>query len=419
MPYTAGNVPDYVPKGKRGQWAAIWNSAYEKYGNEARAFMIANGSIKTEMPNNKLQIKKLNRAAFNRAIETQKAIKEIDSVLSRFENGVYEFTRGAGLTQWSAGAGDRYHAHMSRNAKTLGRMIKSVPTKWRKEIQQAQKIFEQMGQRHVTAKDFIKGIKKSRALLKPFIRSSLEDIMIFMGGGKSAGGMRTGTKASIRDLRSDLRKVLSYAKRLNDKRGLVKPGEINKLASLLSRVAGHPVLRRYPKYDRAAIVGLPGKLRKDWAESITDGERARVAPNHYRNLAFLVEELDNYLLDKEKEKKEARFRHQMGYSKSAGDSVKIGSVRIVEKLVGPPYQVTVHFDKVGRSLVRNLSRTSQFPIEIVIYSGENGSKYYKFRDKDALLDWFNRIGYKSMKQLMWIEKTREGVKMTPVKKAKR
>lgn len=43
MPYTASSVPDHIPKRKRDQWAATWNSAFEKYGDEGRAFQIANG----------------------------------------------------------------------------------------------------------------------------------------------------------------------------------------------------------------------------------------------------------------------------------------------------------------------------------------------------------------------------------------
>lgn len=55
MPYTGADdpkIPDHVPRGKRAQWAAVWNRTYEacqKAGGddcEARAFRAANGVIK-------------------------------------------------------------------------------------------------------------------------------------------------------------------------------------------------------------------------------------------------------------------------------------------------------------------------------------------------------------------------------------
>lgn len=56
MPYTASNVPSYVPKSKAKRWSAIWNSAYEekikagesKETAESYAFAIASGKIKNK-----------------------------------------------------------------------------------------------------------------------------------------------------------------------------------------------------------------------------------------------------------------------------------------------------------------------------------------------------------------------------------
>jgi hypothetical protein len=54
MPYTPSTVPDYVPKAKAAQFAAVWNSVYKKCiasgGSkkecETKAFRQANGVIK-------------------------------------------------------------------------------------------------------------------------------------------------------------------------------------------------------------------------------------------------------------------------------------------------------------------------------------------------------------------------------------
>lgn len=44
MPYSSdgSDVPDYVPKSKKKQWAAVWNSSYNTHGSEERAFREAN-----------------------------------------------------------------------------------------------------------------------------------------------------------------------------------------------------------------------------------------------------------------------------------------------------------------------------------------------------------------------------------------
>lgn len=47
MPYASvSEVPDHVPKAKRRQWMAVWNSTYASTHDEARAFATANGVIK-------------------------------------------------------------------------------------------------------------------------------------------------------------------------------------------------------------------------------------------------------------------------------------------------------------------------------------------------------------------------------------
>lgn len=47
MPYASdADVPSYVPKKKRAQWRAVWNSIYEEHKDEARAFAGANAAIK-------------------------------------------------------------------------------------------------------------------------------------------------------------------------------------------------------------------------------------------------------------------------------------------------------------------------------------------------------------------------------------
>lgn len=43
-PYTARNVPDYVPANAGSQWAATWNAVFEETGDEEKAFAIANGT---------------------------------------------------------------------------------------------------------------------------------------------------------------------------------------------------------------------------------------------------------------------------------------------------------------------------------------------------------------------------------------
>lgn len=48
MPYSSSgkDVPSYVPKSKRKQWAAVWNAIYNEHHDEARAFAGANAAIK-------------------------------------------------------------------------------------------------------------------------------------------------------------------------------------------------------------------------------------------------------------------------------------------------------------------------------------------------------------------------------------
>ena len=54
MPYTPSTVPDYVPRAKAAQWAAVWNSVYErcikgggsKKTCETKAFRQANRVVK-------------------------------------------------------------------------------------------------------------------------------------------------------------------------------------------------------------------------------------------------------------------------------------------------------------------------------------------------------------------------------------
>lgn len=38
-------APDYIPGGDRKRWTAIWKNAMDKYGDEGRAYQIANGVI--------------------------------------------------------------------------------------------------------------------------------------------------------------------------------------------------------------------------------------------------------------------------------------------------------------------------------------------------------------------------------------
>src|SRR5580765_6708927 len=49
MPYhSVSEVPDHVPKDKRKQWMEVWNSVYDKTGDEGKAFAAANGVVKKD-----------------------------------------------------------------------------------------------------------------------------------------------------------------------------------------------------------------------------------------------------------------------------------------------------------------------------------------------------------------------------------
>jgi hypothetical protein len=54
MPYTASNVPSYVPKKKAAQWAAIFNASLEAGDKEEVAFKKANGGIRNKEYGNKV-----------------------------------------------------------------------------------------------------------------------------------------------------------------------------------------------------------------------------------------------------------------------------------------------------------------------------------------------------------------------------
>jgi len=84
MPYTASNVPTYVPKSKAKQWAAIWNAAYEekikagatKEKAESYAFAVASGKAG---PNAKIAEDTLDKIADNMEFQ-----EFMDSVTERF-----------------------------------------------------------------------------------------------------------------------------------------------------------------------------------------------------------------------------------------------------------------------------------------------------------------------------------------------
>lgn len=92
MPYSAGNVPDYVT-GDKAKWAKIWNAIYAKTGSEQQAFQVANGvmlkalSIKTLYAPSELANTHELRALWNKVFGVASTICNDHAKARKIANG--------------------------------------------------------------------------------------------------------------------------------------------------------------------------------------------------------------------------------------------------------------------------------------------------------------------------------------------